>query len=292
MLEIFKMAEEQRRSDLSNISLTKLMKVAAEKAGWHIVEVPNLNSADKRQVRYERPFSSAVTAELICRIKPSIYHYLKKRDFDPKTISSHIGYGVFKFIQTYKPEVHNSDEIIMASLFRIIRTKVEQSNRKEIFRYVPGYQGVTNKERKLAEQEGRAPKARYTSAPKEVSIFSPVFDEDQEESAQMIDFLSEGPDFTVEMAEENDLLEEYGGDDLLRKAFIKILIDMGSHGKASRPEVVIEAMNNKVIINIIRKEFDTEPTEEEIKAKLARKIKVLFKDLKERLSQDFSDFLD
>ena len=291
MIEIFRMAEEQRKSGLAKISLTELMKKAAKEAGWHIVEVPNLNCKDKRQVRYERPFSSAVASELVCRIKLPIYHYLKKRDFDPKTISSHIGYGVFKFIQTYKPEVHNSDEIIMASLFRIIRTKVEQSNRKELFRYRPGYQGVTNRERKMAEEEGRNPKARYTSAPKEISIFSPIFDEDHEDSAEMIDFISQGPDFSKEVTERSDLIDGYGEDDL-QKEFIQILIDMGQNGKASRPDVVIEAMNNRVIISLIKREFKEEPTEEEIRAKLARKVKVFFKEIKEKLQRDFSDYLD
>ena len=36
MIEIFRMAEEQRNLGLAKISLTELMKKAAKEAGWHI----------------------------------------------------------------------------------------------------------------------------------------------------------------------------------------------------------------------------------------------------------------
>lgn len=288
MIEIFEMAIKNRDSKLAKASLAEMMAQAAQEAGWHQVEVPNLQHKNKLQVRYTKAFSSAVTAELICRIRPAIISYLKKREYDPKTISSHIGYGVFKFIQTYKPLIHNNDEIILASVFRAIKTKVEQSNRKEIFKFRPGYVGASEKEKVQAEQEGRSPRARYTSVPREISLNTPVYDKNSDQSGELGDFISNAPDFSVEVVSEYDLEREYANDDL-EKIFIKILIDFGSSGKVSRPELTKEALRHREVYEILEDEFGKDYlSEEEAEELLTRKVRVFFKTLKRRLQIDFN----
>lgn len=289
MLEIFKMAMANRDESLKDVPLTKLMELAAKEAGWHQVLVPNLTNRNKLQTRYTKPFSSEVTAELICRTRPYIVSALRKRDINPSTIDSHIGWGVFSFIKTYNPEKHNTDAIIASCIYTAVLTRIQQSLRKEDFKYRPGYLGITEKERAEAEKEGRAPRGRYTTIPKEISINAKVCNGDEDSDSELGDFIPSQGDFASDVEQILDLVDTYGETEN-QKILIRLLIDMGGNGKVSRNDLVREALKNRdfrINLKIALENKGIVPEKQDYIDLAYRQIKTFYRSLKKRLSVDF-----
>lgn len=245
MLEFFRMAEATRLPELKNIPLTELMKSAAEEAGWHLEYVENLQNQNKYQVRYEKPFSSVVVAELAGRMRPAIMKFLLTVDQDPGTIDSYIGYGFFNFIKTYKPDVHNTDEKIKQALFRSIQNKVCQLSRKELFKYRPGYTGTKNR----AGEDVR--NCRFKNTPREISYNRPAFN-DGDSEAELGDFIPDyrpSPmDLYLDQEDSNEVYGEYGASEEVEKLCIEILLEAGNHDKIS-----LKDLKRDVAIRLIPK---------------------------------------
>ena len=289
MLEIFKMAMANRDESLKDIPLTTIMEKAAREAGWHQVLVPNLTNRNKLQTRYTKAFGSAATAELICRTRQTILSALRKRDINPQTIDSHIGWGVFSFIKTYNPEKHNTDAIITSCIYRAVLTRVQQSLRKEEFKYRPGYQGITEKERLAAEKEGRAPKGRYTNTPKEISFNSKAYNGDDDSDVELGDTIPAQGDFARDIDQTIDLVSNYG-ETPNQKILVKILIDLGGNGKVSRNELAIQALKDKEFLHNLKIELTSKgknPEKQDYIDYTARQIKIFYRNLKKKLVKDF-----
>lgn len=237
MLEFFRMAEATRLPELRNVPLTELMKSAAEEAGWHLEYVENLQNQNKYQVRYEKPFSSVVVAELAGRMRPAIMKFLLTVDQDPGTIDSYIGYGFFNFIKTYKPDVHNTDEKIKQALFRSIQNKVCQLSRKELFKYRPGYTGTKNR----AGEDVR--NCRFKNTPREISYNQPAFN-DGDSEAELGDFIPDyrpSPmDLYLDQEDSREVHNEYGASKEVEKICIEILLEAGNHGKVTLKDLKID----------------------------------------------------
>lgn len=226
MLEFFRLAEQTRKPEYRDVPLADLMRQAAKEAGWHTVYVENLQSRTKDQVRYERPFSSAVTAELACRMKAPIMAFLSKRDIDKSTINSYIGYGFFNFIKTYKPDVLDTDEKIKAAIYRSVQNKVDQGNRKEIFRY-------------------RESSNKYVNTPKEISMSIRIGNGDNEgDGKELEDYLADtlpSPDLQyMEIEETEELLDIYANSNT-QEILLKLLLESGSFGRVSVRGLSLEA---------------------------------------------------
>lgn len=318
MLEFFRLAEATRNPNLKDIPLSDLMRMAAEEAGWHLEYVANLQNRTKYQVRYERPFSSQVTAELVCRSKNSIMYFLSKRDFDPSTIDSYLGYGFWNFIKTYKPDVHDTDEKIRAAIYRSVQNKVDQGNRKEIFRYRPtndsmGAQaGITVKVEvdSQGNQTETKVSTRYIKTPKEVSFNTEIFSKDGSQGGELGDFI---PDErysplkpALEEDEEDGLVQEYTSS-RMQEILLKLLVEAGAHGRftlkalqeeALHSEDIVEEVIQEIEISIHRakeraikkgREFeDLHITQEMVNNKVARKTKVFYRELKKKLANKYS----
>ena len=300
MLEFFRMAEQSRVPKYRDIPLHKLMRAAAEQAGWHLEYVPNLQNRNKYQVRYTKPFSSAVTAELACRMRPAIMAFLAKRDIDPKTIDSFVGYGFFNFIKTYKPEVHDTDEKIKAAIYRSVMNKVDQGNRKEIFRYRP-----TN----LIDEETGEPiekkKHKYSNTPREVSINTTVYGKDGDESAELQDFIPDdrtgSPLDTLIEEEEIEELVDSLTNKSTEKILLRILIEAGGSGERMKLKSLIEeALENssirdqaieEITIQIKREQKasgsveEIHITKEMVEKRVEKDIKIFYRNLKHKLGK-------
>jgi hypothetical protein len=296
MLEFFKMARGFRKPYFKEMSLVDLMSYGAEEAGCHLEYVANLQNKNKYQVRYNKQFSSAVLAELVCRMEPNVMSILKKRDFDISTIDSYISYGFFNFIKTYKPDVHNTDEKIRNAVYNSVIQKIEQLSRKEKFKYVPGYKGVTRRERELAEKEGREPKARYVNTCKEVSIHTPVYGRDDEQSGELGDFIPDSmptpEEKLINKCEKEELCIRYS-DDQFGKILLEVIIDSYSDKRLSVNELKESALNNEDFRELVAKEFGFNPNDNfelppEFEDKLYRKIKVFYRNLKKKLKIEFN----
>lgn len=297
MLEFFKMAKAQRRPYFKDMSLVDLMTYGAEEAGHHLEYVANLQNKNKYQVRYKKPFNSSVLSEVICRMEPNIMSILKKRDIDPSTINSYIGYGFFNFIKTYKPDVHNTEDKIRNAIYKSVLQKIEQLSRKERFKYIPGYEGITNKEREAAEKEGRKPKGRYVNTCKEVSINSPVYGKDDDQSGELGDFIPDTQlnpeEKCIDRDERNQLCIKYSENEF-GKILLEIIIDSGSSGKLSIKDLKETALSNSDFRKVIAQElgFTYNPEDEfelseEQEEKLHRKIKLFYRGLRKRLKIEF-----
>ena len=288
MLDFFKLARSTRDPSLATKSYVELMEEAAEEAGWHLVYVPNLQNRTKFQVRYERPFSSAVVAELACRMEPTIMGFLRKRDIDPSLIDSFVGFGFFNFIKTYKPEVHNTDEKVQAAIYRSVQNKVDQGQRKEIFRYRP-----------TSSSGDPTKKHRYVNTPREVSLSRRAHykDEEGDELGSFIaDPLYDQPNFCSgfeEAEERGDLIKEYAKTPG-QKIFLEILIEAGASGRITIRDLAREAKESPIIRDEARNDLieaykskgktEEELTEEMIDERVFRKAKAYFRGLREILA--------
>ena len=231
MLEFFQMAEATRDPRLRDRPISELMREAAIEAGWHLEYVENLQNKNKYQVRYTKPFSSKVTAELVCRYKPQILATLKTIHLETLSsmdIDSFLGYGVFNFIKSYKPDVHNTDSKIVAALTNSIKIKFWQLGRKEVFRFVPGYVGNKNQKGEVVRE------IRYKNTPRTVSYNSPAFN-DMDSEAEMGDFIPDTSPSPEDRYIEKEDIEEfpltYGQNKEIEKVIISIMVEAGSHGK-------------------------------------------------------------
>lgn len=318
MLEFFRLAEATRNPNLKDIPLSDLMRVAAEEAGWHLEYISNLQNRTKYQVRYERPFSSQVTAELACRLKNSIMYFLSKRNFDPSTINSYIGYGFWNFIKTYKPDIHNTDVKIKAAIYRSVQNKVDQGNRKEIFKYKPtnnsieAQAGITVRVEvdDLGNKTETKISTKYIKTPKEISFNTEVFGKDGGQSGELGDFI---PDerysptrSTLEKDEEDELLEEYTSS-RMQEILLRLLVEAGAHGRFSLRALQEEALHSEDLVQEVTHEIeislhrakeraikkgrefeDLHITQEMVNNKVARKTKVFYRDLKKKLANKYS----
>ena len=290
--QLFKNVKLQRDPRLANKSYVELMSTAAEEAGHHLVYVENLQNTNKWQVRYNKPFSSAVTVELLARMEGFILGFLATRDYDPSTIESHICYGVANFIKTYKPDVHNTDKLIVGALHFSIKQKIEQSNRKETFKYRPGYKGYSIEDRKKMEADPTYKgKERYTKTPKEISLNLRIDGKDSDDdSTELGDYIPEVKDDFAEREGMIDLELSFASDSC-QKVFLKILVEGGASGKVSikdlgrtaltYPEIVEEAKTE------ISKKKGLSPEEVDLTLvinRVMKKAKVFYRDLRDRLS--------
>jgi hypothetical protein len=228
-------------------------------------------------------------------MKPYIIGFIRKRDIDPSTISSHIAYGIYSFIKSYNPDKHNNDAIIKASLYQAVVTRVQQSNRKERFKYMPGYQGITNKERVAAELEGREPQARYTTAPKETSLNRTIRDKKGEGSVEIGDLIPSPTDFTIEVEGRITIFDKYAHTPL-EKSLLEILVESGSSGKIGRTALAGLANREPEVIGNLKLKisndlgvYEDEVTEEQIQKHLLRAVKAYYKYLKKKLTEDYLD---
>lgn len=331
MLDYFRMAHETRKPELKSVPLTELMKSAALEAGWHLEHIDNLQNKNKDAVRYDKPFSSIVTAELSCRLQKSIMKLLQKKDTSSSPIDSYIGWGIFNFIKSYKPDVHNTDEKILAAAYNSVKCKVDQLLRKEIFRHRPHHkalvlqtEGYDSLKIEIESSGGTEEEAEnikkytYVNSPKEVSIHTPSGGKDGEDSKELGDTLSSGTsplDEVVYQDEVEDLVEKYSEDEV-QGQIIRILIEAGNSGRVrpgdireeAKGEVIQDGEGNKTykhsipgseIIrqSVIREikismnlaeDAEVEISEELIEKKMARKIKVFYRQLKKRLAAEHS----
>lgn len=307
MLQFFKMAEATRNPLYKDIPLTVLMEDAAERAGWHLEYVPNLQSKTKYQVKYEQKFDSQVVAELACRLRKPIENFLYKRDIDPSTIDSHVGYGFFNFIKTYKPEVHDTDEKICAAIYRSVMNKVDQGNRKETFRYRPTEQAdkaqagvkVEVKINDQGEEVETQLSVKYVKTPREISLNMEVEGKGGDQGGELGDFIPDNrysaDRLAMDRAEEEEIYEEYSSTKV-QKLLLQILMEAGAHGKMTSRELQREAMNDPDIIDEVTQELEDQfykkpeyavgiyITEEMVNNRIARETKVFYKNLKERLA--------
>ena len=291
LLQLFKQAKLQRDPKLANQSYVEIMSTAAAEAGHHLVYVENLQNANKWQVRYKKPFSSAVTSELLIRMEGFILGFLANRDFDPFTIESHICYSIFNFIKTYKPDVHTTDQAIIGALHSSIKQKIEQSNRKETFKYRPGYKGYSKEDRKKMEEDPEYKgKERYVKTPKEISLNFKVEGKDSDDdSTELADYISDPVDSFKEKEETMDLELEFATD-INKKAFLKILIECGSSGKVSIKDFGRSALTDPEIVNETRieiskkKGLDPEEVDFELVVnRVMKKAKVFYRNIKEEI---------
>ena len=290
--QLFKMVKSQRDPRLADKSFVELMSTAAEEAGHHLVYVENLQNANKWQVRYTKPFSSAVTAELLARMEGFILGFLATRDYDPSTIDSHICYGIANFIKTYKPDVHNTEKAIVGALHFSIKQKIEQSNRKEIFRYRPGYKGYTIEDRKKMEADPEYKgKERYTKTPKEISLNLKIEGKDSDDdSTELGDYIPESRDEFSEKEEIMDLELTLTSNEC-QKVFLKILVEGGASGKVSIKDLGRTALTYPEIVEETKIELSKKKglSPEEVDLTLVvnrvmKKAKVFYRDLRDRLS--------
>lgn len=303
MLEFFRLAEANRNQEFKNIPLHVLMEGAAEEAGWHLEYVPNLQNKTKYQVRYDRPFSSEVTAELACRLRPVIMKFLSKREIDPLTIDSFVGYGFFNFIKTYKPKVHDTDEKIMAAVYRSVMNKVDQLNRKEIFRYRPTNDSLRSMAgEEVVDENGNRRSVKYVRTPKEVSLSTPVYGKDGEEDSEIGNFIPDSytpEDAYLDKEGEEDLVEEFGATTDIKKVIIETLVEAGGHGKMTLKELkVTVAIKCKPEVESLYDEFEiliksgkkdeADKYEKEVihpqVSSIDRQVKNFYRELKKRLA--------
>lgn len=157
MLEFFRMARAERKFENTGKSLVELVREGWKKAGGKAIYKKELQCKEesKYQVVFERKYDSAIAAELACRMEPWVMSFLRGREIDFSTIDSHIAYGFFNFIKTCRIEytdkntgevkethLFDTDKSIIAAIQNSIKCKIDQSNRKEIFKYRPGYTGT------------------------------------------------------------------------------------------------------------------------------------------------------
>ena len=290
--QLFKNVKLQRDPKLADKSYVELMSTAAEEAGHHLVYVENLQNTNKWQVRYNKPFSSAVTVELLARMEGFILGFLATRDYDPSTIDSHICYGVANFIKTYKPDVHNTDKAIVGALHFSIKQKIEQSNRKEIFKYRPGYKGYSIEDRKKMEADPTYKgKERYTKTPKEISLNLRIDGKDSDDdSTELGDYIPETRDDFAEREGMIDLELSFASDSC-QKVFLKILVDGGASGKVSIKDLGRTALTYPEIVEETRIEISEKkglsPDEVDLTLvvnRVMKKAKVFYRDLRDKLS--------
>ena len=300
MLEFFKRARLQRTEQFKNDSLVKILTEGALEAGHHLEYVPNLQNRNKYQVRYTKPFSSERLVEIICRMEPYVMSLLKKRDIDYTTIDSYIGYGFFNFIKTYKPDTLDTEAKVISAIQRSMMNKIDQLNRKERFRYMPGYTGTTQGYKKdQADKEGVELKARYVNTCKEVSIYTPVFGKDEEESGNYGDFIPDSSPTPEELFLDSDLEEEvystYSDNKPINRILLEILIEAGYHGKLSVKDLVDSALHRPDFVVQVKGDYNISilPSgeviiSEESREALHRKIKIFYRGLRKKLKIKFN----
>lgn len=317
MLDYFRMAHETRKPELKFVPLTELMKSAALEAGWHLEHIDNLQNKNKDAVRYDKPFSSIVTAELSCRLQKSIMKLLQKKDTSSLPIDSYIGWGIFNFIKSYKPDVHNTDEKILQAAYNSVKCKLDQLSRKEFFRYRPHHKALVlqtegydqlkieiESSGGTKEDAEKVKKYGYINSPKEVSIHTPIGGKDGEDSKELGDTISSSTsplDEVVYQDEVEDLVEKYAEDEV-QGQIIRILIEASNSGKVRPGDLREEAklcnlpgskiIREKVIEEIkismkVAGDAEVEISEELIEKKVARKIKVFYRQLKKRLAAEY-----
>lgn len=291
-LQLFKNLKSQRDPRLSNLSYVELMSTAAEEAGHHLVYVENLQNTNKWQVRYNKPFSSAVTIELLARMEGFILGFLATRDYDPSTIDSHICYGIANFIKTYKPDVHNTEKSIVGALHFSLKQKIEQSNRKELFKYRPGYKGYSKEDRKKMELDPTYKgKERYIKTPKEISLNLRIDGKDSDDdSTELADYIPEVKDGFAEKEGMMDLELTFVSDNC-QKIFLKILVEGGASGKVSIKDLGRTALTYPEIVEEAKVEISQkkglDPQEVDLTLvinKVMKKAKVFYRDLRDKLS--------
>lgn len=305
MFEFFKMAEANRNPLYREIPLHVLMKDAASRAGWYLEFVPNLKSKTKYQVRYQRPFDSEVVAELVCRMRKYIIGFLKKREIDPTTIDSYLGWGFFNFIKTYKPDVHDTDEKIRSAIYRSVQNKVDQSNRKEIFKYRPTDDSLRaqNGENIPRKKENGKKKHLYTRTPKEISSNKPRTGKNDEEGDELGNFIPDSSpsplDCYLDQEDREELSKEFTKS-RTQEILLNLLIEAGKNGKLALKDLKKEAILNEEIlqetfdelkITLEKREGDSVEihiTKEMVYNRVNRKVKTFYKGLKKKLSIKFS----
>lgn len=290
--QLFKTVKLQRDPKLANVPYVELMSTEAREAGHHLVYVENLQNANKWQVRYKRPFSSKVTVELLARMEGFILGFLANRDYDPSTIDSHICYAIANFIKTYKPDVHNTEASIIAALHSSIKQKIEQSNRKEIFKYRPGYHGYSLEDKKKMEEDPTYKgKERYTKTPKEISLNLKIEGKDSDDnSTELGDYIPEQRDLFSEKEEMMDLELSFASSNC-NKVFLKILVEGGASGKVSIKDLGRTALRYPEIVEEAKEEISRKkglsPEEVDITLvvnRVMKKAKVFYRDLRDKLS--------
>lgn len=157
MLEFFRMARAERKFENTGKSFVELVREGWKKAGGKAIYNKKLQCKEelKYQVVFERKYDSAIAAELACRMEPWVMSFLRGREIDFSTIDSHIAYGFFNFIKTCRIEytdkitgeikethLFDTDKSIVTAIQNSIKCKIDQSNRKEIFKYRLGYTGT------------------------------------------------------------------------------------------------------------------------------------------------------
>lgn len=300
MLNFFKMARSQRTEQFRNATLTEILTEGALEAGHYLEYVPNLQNKNKYQVRYKKPFSSERMAEIVCRMEPMVMAILKKRDIDYGSIDSYIGYGFFNFIKTYKPDVLDTDAKIVSALQRSMINKIDQLNRKERFRYMPGYTGTSQGyQQGKAEREGKIPSVRYVTTCREISLHTPVYGKDDIESGEFGDFIPDHeptPEETcLHCSEEDDIFSSYSDNKEFNKILLEIIIEAGNHGKLTLKDLVDSALHNRDMVVLLSGDYKIELSgdgdiiiSEEVKENIHKRIKVFYRGLKKKLKVKFN----
>ena len=292
ILPLFKNIKSQRDPQLASKTYVELMSKAAEEAGHHLVYVENLQNTNKWQVRYRKPFSSEVTTELLARMEGFVLGFLANRDYDPSTIESHICYGIANFIKTYKPDVHNTDKLIVGALHFSIKQKIEQSNRKELFKYRPGYKGYSIEDRKKMEADPNYKgKERYTKTPKEISINTKVEGKSSDDHTTEIgDYIPDNRNLLEDREQMIDLEVAFTSNKS-QKIFLEILIEGGASGKVSIKDLGRTALNYPEVVDEAKEEISKtrglEPDEIDLTLvvnRVMKKAKIFYKGLRDKLS--------